>query len=426
MLRLNLKKAINIVLISSTLFFTACSVKTPTHLSIKDLEQNSKMANNDFIKQEEESKKYLSKYFQAWNQKKVSYSKKSAMWGFSYKNKTIYLENHRKAKKTWFDKQIKNSNFDKYNTLLKKAITLKNTNVRVFPTKSVMFYNPKKQGEGFPFDYNQNSLLKINTPIFVSHLSKDNAWAFIESSIVGGWVSINDIVFVDKEFIKEFKTKNYSISIKEKFPLYDTSFREYVKLATIFPKKYGKYLIASKNYDNTASILYTDISNKNITSMPFKFNEKNRISIAKSLINEPYGWGGLMNNRDCSSFTQDYFAVFGKYLNRNSRAQTKNGKYIDLSKLTNDEKKSYIRKNAVAFSTLVYLKGHIMLYIGNKNSEPLVMHNMWSVRLKDIWGNKSRYIIGKASITTLEPGKNLNNFDKNNNVLKKIRGIVIL
>ena len=30
--------------------------------------------------------------------------------------------------------------------------------------------------------------------------------------------------------------------------------------------------------------------------------------------------GGLLNNRDCSSFTQDYFSVFGKYLHRNSKA----------------------------------------------------------------------------------------------------------
>ncbi|MFA9373607.1 MAG: SH3 domain-containing protein [Poseidonibacter sp.] len=423
---LSLKKAINIALISSTLFFTACSVKEPTNLSINDLAKNSVLANDDFIKQDQESKKFLEKHFYPWKQKKVSYSKKEAMWGFSYKNKKIYLENHRKADKSWFDKQIDNSNFDDYNTVLKKAITLKNTNVRVFPTNSVMFYNPIKQGEGFPFDYNQNSLLKINTPIFVSHFSKDKAWAYIQSSTVGGWVLINDIVFVDEKFINEFKTKDYFVSIKEKFPIYDTTFREYVKIATIFPKKYGKYLIASKNYDKTASVIYTDISEKNISSMPFKFNEENRIAIAKSLINEPYGWGGLLNNRDCSSFTQDYFAVFGKFLHRNSRSQTTNGKYVDISNLTNKEKKEFISKNAVPFSTLVYLKGHIMLYIGDKNNEPLVMHNMWSVKLKNIWGAKSRHIVGKASITTLEPGKNLNNFDEENNVLKKIKGIVIL
>ena len=40
------------------------------------------------------------------------------------------------------------------------------------------------------FDYNQNSLLKINTPLIVSHLSRDRAWAYIESHFVGGWFDI--------------------------------------------------------------------------------------------------------------------------------------------------------------------------------------------------------------------------------------------
>jgi hypothetical protein len=160
--------------------------------------------------------------------------------------------------------------------------------------------------------------------------------------------------------------------------------------------------------------------------MPLKFNSKNRIKIAKALLDEPYGWGGLLNNRDCSSFTQDFFVPFGKFISRNSKAQTKNGIYHDISTFSKKEKKEYIKQNAVPFSTLVYLKGHIMLYVGIKNNEPLVMHNMWSVRLKNRLGKKSRHIVGKATITTLEPGKELKNFDEENNVLRQIKGIVVL
>ena len=59
--------------------------------------------------------------------------------------------------------------------------------------------------------------------------------------------------------------------------------------------------------------------------------------------------GGLLNNRDCSSFTQDYFATFGKYLHRNSKAQISNGNYLDMSNLSNDEKKEFMKKNGVPF-----------------------------------------------------------------------------
>ncbi len=411
----------------STLLFTACSIKEPiVQTKNSDIEILAKTANDDSFNSLLITKDFFDKYFKPWNSTKVSFPKIEAMWGQSYKNKKVYLENHQLATTSWFDKQIENSNFDNYNTLAKKAITLKNVNIRVIPTNSPMFYDPTQPGEGFPFDYNQNSSIKINTPIIVSHLSKDRAWAYIESSTVGGWIEIGTIAFVDDNFIQEFKTSNYFISVKEKFPIYDPIFREYVKVATIFPKKNNKFIIAKKDDNQNALISYITLNNDEVEAMPLVFNSENRIKIAKQLIDEPYGWGGLLNNRDCSSFTQDYFATFGKFLHRNSKAQLSNGKYLDMSNLSNDEKKEFMKKNGVPFSTLVYLKGHIMLYIGVKENEPLVFHNIWSVRLKDNDGKKYRHIIGKATITTLEPGKDIKDFDEDTNILNKIQGIVIL
>lgn len=426
-----IKNLKNLTLVAlSTLLFTACSIKEPITSVVapknQDIVELSKKANDDFINQNKATKDYFDKYFRPWSASKVSYPKNEAMWGQSYKNRKVYLENHQLATKEWFDKVINNSNFDEYNVVPKKAITLKNTNVRVLPSNSPMFYDPTKPGEGFPFDYNQNSLIKINTPVLVSHLSKDKAWAYIESSIVGGWVEINSIAFVNDEFIKNFKTTNYYVSVKEKFPIYDPIFREYVKVATIFPKKGDKYIIAKKDDNQNAIITYIDLQNDEIEAMPVSFNSANRIKLLNELLEEPYGWGGLLNNRDCSSFTQDFFAPFGKFLHRNSKAQTTNGKFLDMSNLSLDEKKEFMKKHGVPFSTLVYLKGHIMLYVGIKNNEPLVVHNVWSVRLKDDTGRKYRHIIGKAIITTLEPGKGMKDFDEDNNILKKVTGITIL
>jgi hypothetical protein len=409
------------------ILFTACSIKEPIiQVNNSDINNLAKDANDNFMDQRKATNDYFTKYFKPWNSSKVSYSKIEAMWGQSYKYKTVYLENHRIAIPEWFDKQIANSNFDEYNVEPKKAIMLKNANIRVLPTNSPMFYDPTKPGEGFPFDYNQNSLIKINTPIIVSHLSKDKAWAYMESSAVGGWVEINSIAFVDDKFIQEFENSNYYVSIKEKFPIYDPIFREYVKVATIFPKENDKYIIAKKDDNQNALISYIDLNEDEVEAMPLAFNAQNRIKIAKQLLDEPYGWGGLLNNRDCSSFTQDYFATFGKFLHRNSKSQISNGKYLDISKLTKDEKKEFIRKNGVPFSTLVYLKGHIMLYIGLKENEPLVLHDMWSVRLKDSDGKKYRHIVGKTSVTTLEPGKGMKDYTEESNILNRILGIIVL
>jgi len=75
---------------------------------------------------------------------------------------------------------------------------------------------------------------------------------------------------------------------------------------------------------------------------------------------------------------------------------------------------------------LIYLRGHIMLYIGEKAGEPLVFHNIWGLRTLKDDGSVGRFIIGRAVITTLEPGKELPNLIQEASILSKVQGMVIL
>ena len=408
-----------------SIFFTACSSKNQQIADLKNYSQNPFFYTKDFdVKlenQNEHANNYMKRFYFPWNIEELSYTKEEATWGNYYINKKIYLENYNLASKEWFAQQLLNANFENYNTHLQKAITIKNSNLRVFPTENKMFFDPSKAGEGFPFDYNQNSSIKINTPLLISHLSKDKTWAFVQSHFALGWIRIDNIIFVDENFINEFKTDDYYIAIKESFPIFDTQFVETIKIGTIFPKVDNKYIIASKNGINKINI----IKNK-ISRFPINLNKENLALLSNEFIGELYSWGGLNNHRDCSSFTQDFFAPFGIYLKRNSKGQTQDYKYIDVSNLNDKEKKEFIKKNAIAFLTLIYLRGHVMLYIGIKDNQPMVMHNMWGVRTWDFFFTQGRNIVGKTVITTLEPGLELNNVDKNKTILKKIQGIVLL
>ncbi len=404
--------------------FSACSYKNKEIIDIKKYSQNpsSYMENIKLpsLKQDMLSKEFIKKYFNVWNIEKLSFTKKEATWGKIYKNKTVYLENHVEASSKWFNEQIDNSNFESYNTILKKAITTKNSDLRIFPTTSKMFYNPSKAGEGFPFDYNQNSRVKINTPILISHYSKDKAWAFIQVNELLGWIRADTLLILNEKELNEFKESDLYIIIKEGFEIFDTNILEDLKVGTIFPKKNKKYLLAT----NTG-IKKVDINEYKIAKFPLKFTKINIEKIAKEFIGEPYSWGGLNNHRDCSSFTQDFFTPFALYLKRNSMGQTQLHKYLDISTLNDKQKKDFILKNGIPFATLLYIKGHIMLYVGEKNNEPLVMHNVWGVRTREFL-KEGRNIIGKTVITTLEPGIELYNVNLNKTLLKRTLGMVIL
>ena len=130
------------------------------------------------------------------------------------------------------------------------------------------------------------------------------------------------------------------------------------------------------------------------------------------MIGEPYGWGGLYGNRDCSSMTRDFFSVFGIWLPRHSEDQVKEaGAYIDLQGLSPQQKEKIILEQGVPYLSLLWRKGHVMLYIGQKDGRALIFHNIWGIRTKDIQGREGRKIIGQAVITTLQPGQELRDID---------------
>lgn len=371
-------------------------------------------------------KNFLHNYFQPWNLTKMQLTKEDASWGFKYKDMDVYGENYRKISNEWFNHIIKLSNMKSFDTVRQKAITIRNSHLKVFPSNKPVFKRYDQAGEGFPFDYNENSSIKLNSPLFISHYSLDKAWAYVSSSFASGWIMLRDIATVNDKVIHKFQdTNEYFVAIKDNFPIYKNGiFREYVKLGTIFPIRYGKYITIIK--DNTGKGYISSIDKtKYLVKFPIKFNRKNLDTVINQLLNKPYGWGGLFGERDCSLLTKDTLTPFGFALERNSLGQTKNGKYISLEEKSNEEKKELIRKNGKPFLTLLYFPGHIALYLGTINNEPIIFQALWGIRTLHN-GIEGRHIVGKSIISSLELGKELPIYDKEKSLISKLKGIVLL
>jgi hypothetical protein len=367
---------------------------------------------------------YNKKFFKPWFRKKIGLSWKQRNWQFVFAKQRIYTRYGKRLSKKWFKYQIKNSNFKQYQSLLKPAITLRHTDLKIYPTKQDFYYNPKRTGEGFPFDYNQNSSININTPLFVSHYSKDKKWVYIRCSYAYGWLPVSDIAFVDYKFKKHFMNNNYAVSIRDNLFIKDKKFKTIVKLGTIFPidSKSKKYIIASKNKKGYADIkLLKTVKKWIVAKKPIAFTPANVALISKQLVGEPYGWGGKMQARDCSSLTKDFFAPFGIFLRRNSKEQSHDGKRVTKIRwLSSKKKKAMILKKAKPFRSLLYVGGHVTLYLGEQKGEPIIMHNYWGSRLN----NRKKRIFGRAIISTTEIGKERKDIKKRAMLLNTFSKII--
>ncbi|MDR2892773.1 MAG: SH3 domain-containing protein [Deltaproteobacteria bacterium] len=145
------------------------------------------------------------RFYAPWNFKpgvKTKLPAKEAMWGaFSLKPERGYIENLRPYPQKRWAALKKNSNLSTYPNSNLRAITLRHCDLRLMPTASPYFFNPGAAGQGYPFDYLQNSSLPLGTPIRIIHVSKDGQWALSESASAIGWINMADLAAVDEAFI---------------------------------------------------------------------------------------------------------------------------------------------------------------------------------------------------------------------------------
>jgi NlpC/P60 family protein len=184
--------------------------------------------------------------------------------------------------------------------------------------------------------------------------------------------------------------------------------------------------LAISSYKNSTPMFEkVKISKKIAKKDTLTLDRESLTNIMSELFKSKYGWGGMYGQRDCSSTLRDMYAPFGIWLPRNSSQQAKVGKIIKLENLSDKEKVSIIKTLAVPFQTLLYKKGHIVLYVGTFNNDIVVFHNTWGIKtIKD--DIEGRVVVGKTVFSTLRLGENLENYDKEGEILGNLKSMNIL
>ena len=377
--------------------------------------------------------KYEKSYFSPWNSDRPVLTANEVQWAFrSYKVGRTYGENLRPLKQEFFDEMLYQSNIDDYLLLSARAITLKHVNIRAFPTSKPLLLDPSLAGEGFPFDYLQNSTLQANKPVFATHYSKDGKWVHIRSSFTHGWIKSKDIVFLEKEYTDAWQNAQQVFITKENKSIYsnDGEFLFKTKIGTMLAlvsedEKTYEVLVVSSQNGTKPLFLKAKLSKEIAKKDALALNGTNFENIANQMLSSNYGWGGMYGERDCSSMLRDLYTPFGLWLPRNSSKQAQIGKVISFKGLNDYQKIALIKEKALPFKTLLYKKGHIMLYVGTYKDKIIVFHDTWGVKtLKD--GVEGRVIIGKTIFSTLRLGREQVGYDKSSELLGNLKSMNIL
>lgn len=387
---------------------------------------------DDIVLQDPE-RTYDRHYFEPWRLAAPPEHVDTVTWPFrTFTADEAYGENLRPLPQSWFDTMLDQADFESYGTQDRKAITLHYSDLRNFPTHKPLFKDPSRAGEGFPFDYLQNSGVHANEPLFVSHYSKDGAWAYVFTAYASGWLPSNSIAYLSDEQAALWQQGTHLRIIDDGFPIKDREgrFLFYGRLGIMLPLiriEADHYLVltVAEGARNTPTFTEAEI--------PKAFGEEHVMvpdrqtlpALANEVMQSNYGWGGLYGERDCSSTLRDMFAPVGIWLPRNSYQQSKIGKVYDIEKMSSDEKLAAIKRDGRPFETLLYRKGHILLYLGVYQNKVMVLHDIWGIRTKKAH-QEGRVIIGKTVISTLDIGTELPDHDQESAMLENIISMNII
>ncbi|MBQ9405593.1 MAG: SH3 domain-containing protein [Desulfovibrio sp.] len=313
-----------------------------------------------------------------------------------------------------WDAMKANAEPDTFPTHCQAAIAIRSTDLRELPTKEHRFSEPTFDPHANPFDNFQYSRLPVGTPLLIAHTSRDGLWHYVECPVAGGWVAAQDVAPISEEVQQTISNSPFAALLRDKVTLTSPAGSITADIGTLLPlgntsRGRLQILLPVRGADGWAALSPAMVSSSDAAVWPLRMTPRTVAKLGNVLMGQPYGWGGMFGNRDCSALTRELLAPFGIWLPRNSVAQARVGIVIPLDGLPSREKEERILEHGVPFLSLVGMRGHIMLYVGKYKGRAAIFHNVWGVRTVEGDDDNARHVIGKAVVTSITPGAELKN-----------------
>lgn len=343
-----------------------------------------------------------------------------------------FAENAQKWSKQDWEMLRANADLASYPSLGRPGITLRRTLMRELPTARARMAEARPAGPDNPFDMFQYSALPLGTPLYIAHRSADEGWYFVQTPVASGWISAADAAPVDAAFAEAYRSGRYAAIIRDDVPASSKAGSSgKVHVGEIYPlraagSKKLTLLIPVRNTRGEAAPAEAEFSSAQARPWPLPLNPAWMAAVGNQMMGQPYGWGGLYDGRDCSSSLRDLFTPFGIWLPRNSAAQARVGHYASLDGLEPSEKERVIAARAAPFMSLMWMRGHIMLYLGQYKNRSAVFHNVWGLRVREDGNDDARHVIGRGVVSSLRPGLELPMLKEGTMLSERLLGIATL
>lgn len=347
-----------------------------------------------------------------------------------FKNKNYYAGSAR-ADKKFFEAVKINMNLESIPEKIQPqfGFIVHFADQRFFPTPQVLSEKPND----IDFDELQNSDLDVGTPIAALHRSRDGQWLYVLSELLDGWVEARHVVLTRRQDVEDFFTyDNFAVITAGKADIFldlkQTQYYDYARMGVRLPIEQRlsagivKVRIPTRSTDGTLIFQAGYISEKNFHKGYLSYTPRHMIEQAFALLNEPYGWGGMHGEQDCSRFLQEVFATVGIRLPRNSSQQAQLGqRFAEFDEKSREEEKLKALAGAMGGITILPLPGHIMLFLGMVDDQPYAIHATSGYREK-VGSKEITRVIKRVVVSDLSLGEST----KKGSLLERLKAVLLI
>ncbi|MEQ8936378.1 MAG: SH3 domain-containing protein [Amphiplicatus sp.] len=301
------------------------------------------------------------------------------------------------------------------------GLIVRRTSMRTFPTDDETY----REGTDRDIDRFQETGLFPGQPVAILHASKDGKWVFAQSYNYRAWMKKADAATSDRKTVLDFASgddmllvtgaKAYTVYNPDDPSVSEVQLDMGTRLPLGSPEQYGHDILGQNPYATHIVVLPTANAkgalvlkpaliarSQDVSARYLAFTPRNVITQAFKFLGERYGWGHDYNGRDCTGFVSEVYKSMGILMPRNSGQQGEGSYGVNIRF---DENTTYEEKLA-AIKTLdpgdlIYIPGHVMMFLGLEDGVPYVIHDVNGYAHKDADGKFYRGVLNGVSVTPL-------------------------
>ena len=328
--------------------------------------------------------------------------RKSATADAQYYLGWTYKFNGEKADWAYYEEMIENC-IDPNATEESKVrygIAVKRTVLQTFPSWREILDDPKD----LDFDYQALSSIRMNEPVLVYNTSADGNYYMVRTFNCSGWVAATDIAICaskeqwlsawdipDENKLVILESNVYTASSNTHPEISRKLLSQGTTLELITDLEPGQLIGNRSPYHNYA--VYIPVRNrfgmyeKHAALVPqnvdasigyLPLTKRNIARVAMHNLGNAYGWGGMLNEDDCTGMMGTVYSCFGLQVARNGNWQwNMNIEKMDLTNLTLEEKCDLL--DQLPFGTALSFPGHQMMYLGKVDGKYYVLSTVSSI-----------------------------------------------